>query len=592
MIAADARMECARQLDAAIVLATDISALLKGGDWDDEIVEMVTKGADDVAALAAQAGRGLKAAELAETKAGKKAMDKTARQAERHAEKEAKAEEKAERAAEAAEKKALGKAERYTRVQKKEKAAEQLQDNSDLAQVAAAAREKAEAARAMAERLEERLSHSPASYISNQRLQRSHRRMSRQLNDGDDEQAGPSEEYEVTKVGESHVAARGLALEEALAMAERAVYEEMLLKKAEERFRRMKAPGWLKSWRRGGHRAAELSADAGFTGDCMTLGNDGETLACVGGNGHRSTVGLYSAGDGSLLQSFEGHEDLVICVAMDGEMIASAGRDQMIKVWSAATGECTATLHGSEGFVYGLALRKGVLISGEGSADSGRARLWTLHASEDDEYMVTGRQTALLGGHLGAVWSVGIGLDVAVSGSHDATCQIWLLSASGSQVRSIGTMEHPTNVYSVSVEGDAAATACGDKIVRLWSISSCTCLRQMEHCAALPGGRRLSLGEGLETDAKAFRDGLFPFCVHLAGAVLVSGGGPDKNVKVWNLADTYSTVGTDNESVTTLAHGATVRGCLISPRGWVASVGGKDKRLNIWRAGRSEEKPA
>ena len=90
----------------------------------------------------------------------------------------------------------------------------------------------------------------------------------------------------------------------------------------------------------------------------------------------------------------------------------------------------------------------------------------------------------------------------------------------------------------------------------------------------------------METDAKAFRDGLFPFCVHLAGAVLVSGGGPDKTVKVWNLADTYSSVGTDPESVTTLAHGATVRGCLISPRGWVASVGGKDKRLNIWRAGR------
>ena len=70
--------------------------------------------------------------------------------------------------------------------------------------------------------------------------------------------------------------------------------------------------------------------------------------------------------------------------------------------------------------------------------------------------------------------------------------------------------------------------------------------------------------------------------MHLAGAVLVSGGGSDKNVKIWNLADTFSTVG-DSECVTTLAHGATVRGVVVSPQGFVASVGGKDKVLRIWK---------
>ena len=97
------------------------------------------------------------------------------------------------------------------------------------------------------------------------------------------------------------------------------------------------------------------------------------------------------------------------------------------------------------------------------------------------------------------------------------------------------------------------------RLVRLWSLASEACLRSFEHGG---GG----------TDA--FRDALFPYCVHMAEGVLVSGGGPDKNVKLWSLAR-------DGECVASFVHGATVRGVAVSPLGFIASAGGKFKRLMV-----------
>ena len=61
---------------------------------------------------------------------------------------------------------------------------------------------------------------------------------------------------------------------------------------------------------------------------------------------------------------------------------------------------------------------------------------------------------------------------------------------------------------------------------------------------------------------------------NMAEGVLVSGGGPDKNVRLWSLAR-------DGECVASFEHGATVRGVAVSPLGFIASAGGKFKQLII-----------
>ena len=64
--------------------------------------------------------------------------------------------------------------------------------------------------------------------------------------------------------------------------------------------------------------------------------------------------------------------------------------------------------------------------------------------------------------------------------------------------------------------------------------------------------------------------------MRVLGGLLVSGG-EDKIVKLWMLVG-------GGECVSTLAHGASVKGVAISSSGFVASVGGAGKNLVVWRA--------
>lgn len=317
------------------------------------------------------------------------------------------------------------------------------------------------------------------------------------------------------------------------------------------------APAWLSAWRRGAVLTAEATADVTFAGDCLSVGEDGEAVYCV----DTTKVGVYSASEGVLLRSLEGHADIVNCVTSDGDVIASGGKDKTIKLWSASTFACTATLKGSDDQINGLALRGDLLFSGEGSAKGGKAHLWSIKDA---------RITATFAEHRGAVWSVALGAEMGVTASHDTSAKVWALDATG-RAASAHTLEHPSYVFSVSVDEQTqlAATSCGDRLVRLWSLAANVCLRTFEHAGGTGGG-----------DAAAFRDGLFPFCVHMLHGVLVSGGGPDRSVKLWSLAG-------DGECIQTFVHGSTIRGVAVSPLGFVASVGGKLKQLLIWGPGSS-----
>ena len=301
------------------------------------------------------------------------------------------------------------------------------------------------------------------------------------------------------------------------------------------------AAGCLQRWRSGGaSKPVEMPAEVGFTGTCLTVHADSDTIVCIGSEGDGKLVSVYSAGSAELLQTLRGHTDLVCSVAVQGDVIASGGRDKTIRLWSRATGECTATLQGCEDLVYGLAMRDTLLVSGEGS---GKVRLWSL---------VSAMAVAVFSDHFGPVWSVAITRKVAVSGSHDKHVRLWPIDGT---TACVGKLVHPNWVYSVSVDNvvdpTLVSTGCGDGRVRVWSLVTRECLRTLEH-------------HGTE----------WVLSVCLLGSVLISGGA-DKMVKVWSLSD-------GGECVATLTHGAKVRGVSIAPSlAFIVSTGGK--KLHIWR---------
>jgi WD40 repeat protein len=316
----------------------------------------------------------------------------------------------------------------------------------------------------------------------------------------------------------------------------------------------------VQPWRDGASRSAEMGAEVNLSGDCLALNDDGDTLVCIGADGSGSTVSTYSAKRGEILQNFTGHTDLVTCVATQGDLIASSGRDKSIRLWSKKkSNKCVGLLDGCEHTVYGLAMSGSMLASGEGSSkEVGIVRLWDLNASS---------LVATFSEHMGTVWSVALGSDVVVSASFDMSAKVWTSTMGSSEAStSLATLAHPNWVFSVSVEANLAATGCGDRIVRLWSLSSYSCLRSFTH------------GAGLASTHGATAVSNLIFSVRLSGSFLASGSECGR-LCVWSLAG-------DGECCATLSHGAAIKGLAISKKGsFVASAGGNLKKLVVWRPG-------
>ena len=108
-------------------------------------------------------------------------------------------------------------------------------------------------------------------------------------------------------------------------------------------------------------------------------------------------------------------------------------------------GACEKILEGCSEPVYALAMVGDLLVSGEGNSKAGRVRFWSLQRAE----------TVLSSAeHGGPIWSVALGLEVAVSASYDGSAKVWPLGAS-ERLKSVATLSHPNWVFSASVDGEA-----------------------------------------------------------------------------------------------------------------------------------------
>ena len=162
---------------------------------------------------------------------------------------------------------------------------------------------------------EERLRHSLAGNISSRRLSRASRRMSGHTSpsrlggspeDGWDDAAGDAssdEEFALETV-ENPAAARArkalaaakagrraaLKAEETSQAERDALLHTLLLSKDATR---AATSAWQQTWRAGGSRRADMQASCGFTSDCLAI-DGGDTLVCIGGDGDKCSVSLYS----------------------------------------------------------------------------------------------------------------------------------------------------------------------------------------------------------------------------------------------------------------------------------------------------------
>lgn len=189
---------------------------------------------------------------------------------------------------------------------------------------------------------------------------------------------------------------------------------------------------------------------------------DGKMLATAGKD---ETIKIWDLSTGSQRMSLKGHTDQIWRVAYspDGRSLASAGWDCRVKVWDTATGREVVTLNGHEGRVCGVDYSP----DGRILATSGWDKLIILWDVK------TGKRLKTLRGHDNWVWSVIFSRDGKrlVSTGEDKTVRIWDIDRG---VESRVLDRHKTSVYSsaFSVDGRNLFTGSSGGEIFRWDTTS------------------------------------------------------------------------------------------------------------------------
>ena len=108
----------------------------------------------------------------------------------------------------------------------------------------------------------------------------------------------------------------------------------------------------------------------------MVISPDGNTIASGSSD---TTVKLWSAKDGKLIHTLQGHQNEVRSVVFspDGNTIASASLDNTVKLWSAKDGKLIHTLQGHQNSVWSVVFSPDGNTIASASSDK-TVKLWNL----------------------------------------------------------------------------------------------------------------------------------------------------------------------------------------------------------------------
>jgi WD40 repeat protein/tRNA A-37 threonylcarbamoyl transferase component Bud32 len=328
----------------------------------------------------------------------------------------------------------------------------------------------------------------------------------------------------------------------------------------------------------------------GHTGgvDSVAWSPDGKRLAS-GGNKDR-TVKVWDARTGQELLALKGHTGWVLSVAFspDSQRVASASPRQ-VKVWNTATGQETFTLEGHAPVAWNS---DGLRLASAGLNNT--MKLWEAASS---------KELLSLQGDPSLVYSVAFSPDGQrlASAGHDNTVRLWEV-ASGQELRAL--KGHAGLVSSVAFSPDGrrlASASWWDGTVKVWdAVSGQEDLTLKGHADApqsvawSPDGQRLASGsiEGavIVWDAatgqaaitlRGHRGGVSSVAWSPDGQRLASGSG-DGTVKVWD-------VESGQEDLTLKGHTDTLQSVAWSPDGQRLASGSSDKTVKVWDAASGKE---
>lgn len=246
------------------------------------------------------------------------------------------------------------------------------------------------------------------------------------------------------------------------------------------------------------------------------------------------------------LHQLTGHKDWVMAVAIspNGSMIASAGADNKVRLWSLSSGLLRQTLGAGSRTNTSVAFSPSGRLVAAGSIDA-RVRIWKTSS---------GRKQITLKGHAHDVNAVAFSADGRwlATGSKDQTIILW----STSNWRAAHTLTgHTAEVLAVafSPNGQLLATAGSDKAIKIWDMESFTVL------ATFTGHRRKILSLAFSPNGK-----------------YIASGGAGDGVRIWSVQR-----GSVLHRLDELPQAMSVQ---FSPNGKYVAAGGDGGQIVYWDA--------
>ena len=237
-----------------------------------------------------------------------------------------------------------------------------------------------------------------------------------------------------------------------------------------------------------------------------------------------------------------------ITFSPDGNMLATAGYDHVIRLWDALTGEQKATLIGHESRVTCVAFSPdGRTLASGGGYDDKTVRLWDVNRRQ---------QKVILSGHESRVTCIAFSPDgrtlASGGGYNDKTIRLW--DVDEHQRKAILT-GHQSSICCIAFSPDGRTLASGGgydehKPVRLWDVNT------GQEKQALTGLDSNVYGIAFSPDGKTFA------C-----------GGPEGAVSLWD-----TTTWTQE---TVLRHPDDIRDIAFSPDGNTFAIAG-DTEVALW----------